>query len=194
MSRNLRALVTKSSMKERYKTAQTYLTKLRFLIDDPQHALPDIFIWMIANGKRVAYHRFAARDLIFSTVEDECGIQCGKIQTIILKLPGKQAIGPAGWMVQAKLSIYVWLGILKHKQYFFAGLPKGYDLSQELRNAERVRALAPSNVHYLEKHVSGGLSHMNAMLKCGPVFISDISIACAHISGPVTDWLRCVGP
>jgi hypothetical protein len=34
MSRNLRALVTRSSLKERYKTAQTYLQKLRFLIED----------------------------------------------------------------------------------------------------------------------------------------------------------------
>jgi hypothetical protein len=34
MSRNLRALVTRSSMKERYRTAHTYLTKLKFLIDD----------------------------------------------------------------------------------------------------------------------------------------------------------------
>lgn len=34
MSRNLRALVTKNSMKERYKTAQTYLQKLKFLIKD----------------------------------------------------------------------------------------------------------------------------------------------------------------
>lgn len=34
MSRNLRALVTRSSLKERFKTAQTYLQKLRFLIDD----------------------------------------------------------------------------------------------------------------------------------------------------------------
>lgn len=34
MSRNLRALVTKSSMKERYKTAQAYMQKLRFLIED----------------------------------------------------------------------------------------------------------------------------------------------------------------
>lgn len=33
-ARNLRAVVTKSSVKERYKTAQTYLTKLRFLIED----------------------------------------------------------------------------------------------------------------------------------------------------------------
>lgn len=34
MARNLRALVTRSSLKERYKTAQTYLQKLRFLIED----------------------------------------------------------------------------------------------------------------------------------------------------------------
>jgi otoferlin len=34
MARNLRALVTRSSMKERYKTAQTYLQKLRFLVED----------------------------------------------------------------------------------------------------------------------------------------------------------------
>jgi hypothetical protein len=34
MARNLKALVTKHSFKERYKTAQTYLQKLRFLIED----------------------------------------------------------------------------------------------------------------------------------------------------------------
>lgn len=34
MARNLRALVTRSSMRERYKTAQTYLQKLKFLIED----------------------------------------------------------------------------------------------------------------------------------------------------------------
>lgn len=33
-SRNLRALVTKSSMRERYKTAQNYSQKLKFLIED----------------------------------------------------------------------------------------------------------------------------------------------------------------
>ena len=34
MARNLRALVTKSSMTERYKTAQTYIKKIKSLIDD----------------------------------------------------------------------------------------------------------------------------------------------------------------
>jgi hypothetical protein len=39
MSRNLKALVTKHSFKERYKTAQTYLQKLRFLIEDVSRSI-----------------------------------------------------------------------------------------------------------------------------------------------------------
>ena len=34
MSRNLKAIVTKSSFQERFKTAQSYLQKLKFLIED----------------------------------------------------------------------------------------------------------------------------------------------------------------
>ena len=34
MSKNLRALVTKNSFKERYKTALSYLAKLKGLVDD----------------------------------------------------------------------------------------------------------------------------------------------------------------
>lgn len=120
----------------------------------PQHALPDVFIWLIANHKRVAYHRMAARDLIFSTVDEECGVHCGKVQTIILRLPGKHSSLPAGWTVQAKLSIYLWLGTIKNKSFCFSGLPKGFELTTEIRNADRAGGLVPSNIHYLEKHVN----------------------------------------
>lgn len=112
-----------------------------------------MFVWLIANGKRVAYHRFVARDLIYSMIEEECGVYCGKVQTIFLRLPGNKLNTPAGWGVQAKLSIYLWLGVLQNKQFSYSGLPKGFDLSQEIRNAERPGALAPSNIHYIEKHV-----------------------------------------
>uniref|UniRef100_A0A1I8P4F1 C2 domain-containing protein n=1 Tax=Stomoxys calcitrans TaxID=35570 RepID=A0A1I8P4F1_STOCA len=151
LARNLRALVTKNSLKERYKQAQTYMPKLKFLIDDPQHSLPDIFLWLVANGKRYCYHRMSARDLIYSPIEEEAGVHCGKIQTLFLRLPGRQASGSASWFIQAKLSIYMWLGTVGHKQHFFEGLSIGYDLSHELRNAERPGAMAPNNIHYLEK-------------------------------------------
>lgn len=116
--------------------------------------MPDVFIWLIANGKRIAYHRIFARDLIYSMIEEECGIHCGNVQTIMLRLPGNKSNTPAGWTVQAKLSIYLWLGIIQNRQFSYSGLPKGFDLSPEIRNAERPGALAPSNIHYLEKHVS----------------------------------------
>lgn len=86
-------------------------------------------------------------------IEEERGAFCGKVQTIMLRLPGKQSNAPIGWLVQAKLSMYFWLGIVKSRQFCYSGLPKGFDLSTEIRNAERPGALAPSNIHYLEKHV-----------------------------------------
>nr|CAD7258972.1 unnamed protein product [Timema shepardi] len=160
MARNLKALVTKHSFKERYKTAQTYLHKLRFLIEDPQHAMPDVFMWVISNGKRVAYQRILARDLIYSIVDEESGRDCAKVQTLFLKLPGKKGIGPSGWSIQAKLQVYMWLGLLKHKKNFVNGLPKGYEVSHELRNAERPRAMPPSTIHYVEKHTFQMRAHM----------------------------------
>lgn len=208
MSRNLRALITKSSIKERFKTAQNYLQKLKFLVDDvrktnwnfidsiidndflfkidfhvaqPQHALPDVFVWMIVNGKRVAYHRFLARDLIYSMIEEECGFRCGKVQTIFLHLPGKQATTSNGWMVQSKLSIYLWLGIIKDKQFSYSGLPKGFDLSSEIRNAERPGALAPSNIHYLEKHVRRR-KRLHFTFAVDDDFLFCRFFNCAHIS------------
>jgi len=44
MARNLKALVTKHSFKERYKTAQTYLQKLKFLVEDVSRGPYGIFL------------------------------------------------------------------------------------------------------------------------------------------------------
>ncbi|XP_017891089.1 otoferlin-like isoform X4 [Ceratina calcarata] len=160
MARNLKAVVTKSSFKERLKTAQGYLHKLKFLVEDPQDSLPDVFIWVINSGRRVAYHRIPGRDLIYSIVDEECGRHCGKVQSMFLKLPGKKRFGPSGWAIQTKLQIYMWLGILKHKKYFIQGLPKGYELSNELKNVDRPRALPPTIIHYVEKHKFQLRAHM----------------------------------
>lgn len=43
MSRNLKAIVTKSSFKERFKTAQSYLQKLKFLVEDVSTRVYDQF-------------------------------------------------------------------------------------------------------------------------------------------------------
>lgn len=63
-------------------------------------------------------------------------------------------MGTSGWSIPAKLQMYIWLGLVKHKKNFIKGLPLGYELTQEIRNVERPRALPPSIIHYVEKHVS----------------------------------------
>lgn len=44
--------------------------------------------------------------------------------------------------------------MLKHKKHFINGIPKGYEITQEIRNVERPRAIPPSVIHYIDKHVS----------------------------------------
>lgn len=34
----------------------------------------------------MAYHRLPARDIVYSIVDEECGRECGKVQTMFLKV------------------------------------------------------------------------------------------------------------
>lgn len=53
----------------------------------PQNSLPDIIIWMLQGDKRVAYQRVPARDILFSRRGAKyCGKNCGKLQTLFLKV------------------------------------------------------------------------------------------------------------
>lgn len=52
----------------------------------PQHTLPDVFVWMLSNNKRIAYARVPARHLLYSDKLVERGIDCGKIKTLFLKV------------------------------------------------------------------------------------------------------------
>jgi hypothetical protein len=48
--------------------------------------MPDVFVWVVSSGKRTAYQRIQARDLIYSPVDEECGRDCGRVQTLFLKV------------------------------------------------------------------------------------------------------------
>ena len=98
----IRSGITRATVREKYRGAQGFLDRLRRLSEDPQHALPDIFIWMISGGRRVAYHRMKARSLLYrweclrsalkdnltirSSIPEEAGSDCGIVQNILLKV------------------------------------------------------------------------------------------------------------
>ena len=86
VARTLKATITKSVVKEKLKSTTNLLSRLRQLAVEPQHALPDVFIWMISNNKRIAYHRVPAKNIVFSMVGEEMGKDCGKVQTLLLKV------------------------------------------------------------------------------------------------------------
>ena len=45
-----KVLPTRASVKEKYRGTVGFLERIRTMIEDPQHALPDIFIWMISGA------------------------------------------------------------------------------------------------------------------------------------------------
>ncbi|XP_050710389.1 otoferlin-like isoform X3 [Eriocheir sinensis] len=159
-ARHTKALVTRHSLRERYKTSHSYLAKLKGLNEDPQHSLPDVFLWMVSGGKRVAYQRIPSRHLLFSTVAEEKGKHCGVCQTLFLKLPGRKSSGPGGWAIQAKLQVYMWLGLMKQKKSLVPGIPNGYEMCYELRNIERGLTLPPVSLHYTQKQTFQLRAHM----------------------------------
>ncbi|MGH0120587.1 UNVERIFIED_CONTAM: hypothetical protein FKN15_009374, partial [Acipenser sinensis] len=75
----------KLTLTEMIQVAQNYTKKLFFLVEEPQHTIPDVFVWMLSNNKRVAYARIPAKDLLYSQLENERGKHCAKIKTLFFK-------------------------------------------------------------------------------------------------------------
>ena len=68
--------------------------------------------------------------------------------TCFVQLPGKKATGQAGWTIQTKLQIFLWLGLSKHKKDFLQGLPGGFQDSKALKNATKPNGVPPLIIHY----------------------------------------------
>uniref|UniRef100_A0A8D1F7U2 C2 domain-containing protein n=1 Tax=Sus scrofa TaxID=9823 RepID=A0A8D1F7U2_PIG len=145
----------KFSLDEMIQETQNFVEKIRFLGDEPQHTIPDVFIWMLSNNKRVAYARIAAKDLLYSPIREQMGKHCGKIKTHFLKLPGKR---PSGWSVQAKIDVYLWLGSTRYSSAILDNLPAGYEAETSSKGAGAHQL--PANLLYQERHVFQLRAHM----------------------------------
>ena len=132
------------------------------LLIEPQDSLPDIFVWMVVHEgnkkERVAYTRIPARQVVHSVIEEESGKHCAKIQTLFLSKAVKK--GYLNRLIQAKLEIYIWFGLMKYKNNYTEGLPIGYQMQMAKTNKndgktaeENEKALKiPEFIHYQEKH------------------------------------------
>ncbi|XP_038583171.1 otoferlin isoform X3 [Micropterus salmoides] len=156
----IRTQVKKNTVKEKLKLVQNFLQKLRFLADEPQHSIPDVFIWMMSNNKRIAYARIPSKDILYSIVDEETGKDCGKVKAVFLKLPGKKGFGHAGWTVQAKLELYLWLGLNKQRKDFLNGLPNGFEEIKASKMGPGLQSVPPISLVYNMKQVFQLRAHM----------------------------------
>ncbi|KAM3861226.1 otoferlin isoform 2-T2 [Diretmus argenteus] len=159
-ARQIRTQVKKNTVRDKLKLVLSFLQRLRFLADEPQHSIPDVFIWMMSNNKRIAYARIPSKDILYSIVDEETGKDCGKVKAVFLRLPGKKGFGPAGWTVQAKLELYLWLGLNKQRKDFLSGLPNGFEETKAVRTCPGLQAVPPISLIYNMKQVFQLRAHM----------------------------------
>ncbi|XP_052441612.1 otoferlin isoform X11 [Carassius gibelio] len=158
-AKTIRSQVKRNTVRDKLKLVLNFLHRLRFLADEPQHSIPDVFIWMISNNKRIAYARIPSKDILYSIVDEEMGKDCGKVKAVFLRLPGKKGFGPAGWTVQAKLEMYLWLGLNKQRRDFLSGLPSGYEENKATKGTG-IQAVPPISLVYNMKQVFQLRAHM----------------------------------
>ncbi|XP_043544464.1 fer-1-like protein 6 isoform X2 [Chiloscyllium plagiosum] len=160
ISNEARAMIQekkKMSMNEWLREIQNWMQKLRFLADEPQHTIPDVFIWMLSGNKRIAYARIQAKDILYSKKNDEKGKNCGMIQSLFLKLPGNRVIG---WPVQAKVDINLWLGPTRHMDAILENLPNEFDPEMPSKSNAAYGISPPLSIIYKDHHTFQLRCHM----------------------------------
>ncbi|XP_068045267.1 dysferlin isoform X4 [Anomalospiza imberbis] len=96
--------------------AEDWLCRLRAMAEEPQNSLPDIVIWMLQGDKRVAFARIPAHQVLYSrNISNCCGRNCGKLQTIFLKYPQEEAMGPR---IPAQIRVRLWFGLAVDEKEF----------------------------------------------------------------------------
>ncbi|XP_063230500.1 otoferlin-like [Bacillus rossius redtenbacheri] len=101
--------------------ARKTLERLKFLIEDPQHSLPDVLLSLWMGNSRFANCRIKARRVLHSDVSHERGTVCGVVSSLMLK-------GTNSGKTVAVVDLKLWLGRLavwdsSHKWEHFALSP-----------------------------------------------------------------------
>ncbi|KAF7258644.1 hypothetical protein EG68_04847 [Paragonimus skrjabini miyazakii] len=115
----------KREMGLRMREVNAILKRIYELMISPQQALPDVFISMIQDGRRIGFARIPARDIYYSAVSSEKGKWNGQLATVYIRKQGREGVGEKGWKIQCQLRLYLWLSLLKDFMIYKEGIPRG---------------------------------------------------------------------
>ncbi|XP_078046839.1 otoferlin [Augochlora pura] len=121
----------------------------------PQHSLPDVFIWMISGSRRVACTRLPAEELIYSEDAIERGSKCGRKIDVFMRDPRD---GDEADYAACKIEVYLWLGTTAYANASWSTVPSGYDVEHE-RNVDsfpKYVEYTSSAVFQLRAHIFQG--------------------------------------
>ncbi|CAL8071098.1 unnamed protein product [Calicophoron daubneyi] len=103
---------TVTSIDDAITQLENYRSNINNLAIEPQNSFPDIVLWMLMDGKRAAYFRIPANEILFRKESDQRGRFCGVTQTINLKKPRLKSEDESNhWKIPAQLRMILWLGL-----------------------------------------------------------------------------------
>ncbi|EZA54735.1 Otoferlin [Ooceraea biroi] len=136
--------------------AYQYLRKLRDLCEDPQHSLPDVFVWLIAGSKRVACSRLSAEQIVYSEEITEMGEKCGRRINLFPSNPDDEDVGAEYFA--CKVDAFLWLGNAKYTAACWSAIPPGYEIdhSRNVDTFPKYIEYNQSTVFRLRAHIFQG--------------------------------------
>ncbi|EFN77733.1 Otoferlin [Harpegnathos saltator] len=136
--------------------AYEYLKRLRDLCEEPQHSLPDVFVWMIAGSKRVAYSRLPAQQIIYSEETAEMNDKRGRLISLFPRNPEDEA--EAVEYSACKIETFLWLGNAKYVTACWSAIPPGYEVDHggNVDNFPKYLEYNQSSTFQLRAHIFQG--------------------------------------
>ncbi|CAH1244828.1 DYSF [Branchiostoma lanceolatum] len=159
------------------------------LSNDPQLSLPDIFLWLVINDKRVAYRRIKPAEVFYSSDERARGDLCGSVHYVNLKDPDykKTRDGRSPCLLRMKAwfsddrddteflhqldgeKLSMWMKYDNDAQRIFSNtLPRGLTVEEE-ETEEEATSAGPLNQIVTEQGDTCGLSVLHVMENTGNV-------------------------
>ncbi|XP_045784578.1 fer-1-like protein 6 [Maniola jurtina] len=127
-----KSTVTKKTVKYYLMETHNLAQKLTNLIYKNFNGWPDITVWLLNGGSRVAYTKISAADVIHSVIPEQSGKDSGRIQSVYMK-PLKcpkhdNMLATDCHCIAGKVELLLWMGLYRQRSAFESCLPVGYHL------------------------------------------------------------------
>ncbi|XP_073956437.1 otoferlin-like isoform X2 [Choristoneura fumiferana] len=125
---------TKKAVKLLLAEGRTVVQDLQTLIFKTCEGWPDVVVWLLTSGSRVAYAKIHAADIIHSVIPEQRGRDCGEIKTVYLKplkCPKHINSESSCCCIAAKIELMAWMGPYRQRGAFDSCLPAGHKLKNK---------------------------------------------------------------